>query len=257
MYTLRQSSTSRPLMFLMVDNTDHISPKTGLSPTVQISKNGGAFASPSGAVTEIGNGWYRVAGNATDTNTLGVLTLRATATGADPCDVVYEVVAFDPHDAAGLGLTRIDAAITTRSTLTAADVWGHATRSLTTFGTLIADIWSHSTRSLTTFGTLVTDIWSHSTRSLTTFGTLISDIWTNAIRTLSSGGNKAVWDINANIGFEDGSIGEQIAGSLDATISSARKTAAQSGFIGFVKQNESVASRRTACCDPPRWYRAG
>ena len=50
-YLLKQSSTARPLLFLMIDSGDHISPKTGLSPTVTLSKNGAAFAAAAGAVT--------------------------------------------------------------------------------------------------------------------------------------------------------------------------------------------------------------
>mgnify|MGYP006921418270 CR=1 FL=1 len=68
-----------------------------MTPTVTLSKNGGSFASCAGTVTEIASGWYKVAGNATDTNTLGPLILHATGTGADPVDVVFEVVAFDPQ----------------------------------------------------------------------------------------------------------------------------------------------------------------
>jgi hypothetical protein len=107
MSLLKQSSTAQPLVFLMVDSTDHITPKTGLSPTVTLSKAGGSFASPAGAVTEIGNGWYKVAGNATDTATLGPLILHATGTAADPVDVLYDVVAFDPQDAVRIGLTAL------------------------------------------------------------------------------------------------------------------------------------------------------
>lgn len=106
-YLLQQSSTARPLLFLMIDSSDHISGKTGLSPTVTISKNGAAFGSPAGAVTELSGGWYKVAGNATDNGTTGPLLLHATATGADPCDEMYEVVAFNPDDAVRLGLTAI------------------------------------------------------------------------------------------------------------------------------------------------------
>jgi len=91
-YEIKQSTTTYALVFLMVDSGDHVTGKTGLSPTVTLSKNGGSFASPSGAVTEIANGWYKVAGNATDNNTLGPLILHATGTGADPTDVVYTVV---------------------------------------------------------------------------------------------------------------------------------------------------------------------
>ena len=118
-YPILQSSTQAALVFLMIDSTDHITGKTGLTPTVTISKNGGTFASPSGAVTEIANGWYKVAGNATDTNTLGPLALHATATGADPTDVVVaHVVAYDPQSALATPTNITAGTITTTTNLT-------------------------------------------------------------------------------------------------------------------------------------------
>jgi hypothetical protein len=96
-YEIKQGQTAQPLVFLLVSSTDHISGLTGATPAVTLSKNGGAFASPAGSVTEIGNGWYKVAGNAADSGTLGPLLLHATATGADPVDDRYEVVAYDPQ----------------------------------------------------------------------------------------------------------------------------------------------------------------
>lgn len=97
-YDIKQSSTQSALLFFLTLASDHLSPATGLSPTVTLSKNGAAFASPSGAVTEIANGWYKVAGNATDTNTLGPLALHASVATADNCDlVVGNIVAFDPQ----------------------------------------------------------------------------------------------------------------------------------------------------------------
>ena len=101
-YLLKQASTGRALLFLLVDSGDHLTGKTGLSPTVTLSKNGASFAAPSGSVTELSNGWYKVSGNATDTGALGPLLLHATAAGADPCDDRFEVVAFDP-DTTGSG----------------------------------------------------------------------------------------------------------------------------------------------------------
>jgi hypothetical protein len=80
----------------MVLSSDHVSPATGLSPTVTLSKNGGAYAACAGAVSEIANGVYEVAGNATDTGTLGPLWLHATAATADPSDIDFQVVGFDP-----------------------------------------------------------------------------------------------------------------------------------------------------------------
>lgn len=108
-----QSSTQLPLLFMLVSSTDHISPVTGATPTVSISKNGAAGVTPSGTVSEVDStnlpGLYKVAGNATDTNTLGAIFLHATATGADPTDaLVAQVVAFDPTNA-NLGLTDVSA----------------------------------------------------------------------------------------------------------------------------------------------------
>lgn len=97
-YPILQSSTESPLIFFMVESADHITGLTGASPTVTISKNGAAFASPSGAVSEIANGFYKVAGNATDTGTLGPIALHATAASGDPCDIVVAyVTTCDPQ----------------------------------------------------------------------------------------------------------------------------------------------------------------
>lgn len=97
-YPVQQLSSEFPLIFLMIDSSDHITGKTGLTPTVTISKNGGSFASPAGAIVEIGNGWYKIAGNSTDSDTLGPLILHATGAGADPCDDRFDVVAYSPYD---------------------------------------------------------------------------------------------------------------------------------------------------------------
>jgi hypothetical protein len=113
MHQIKQSSSSDALVFYMVDSTDHVTPKTGLSPTVTLSKNGGSFGSPTGAVSEISGGFYKVAGNATDTATLGMLSLKATATGADPVAMAYSIMANVPADViaaigtAGAGLTAL------------------------------------------------------------------------------------------------------------------------------------------------------
>lgn len=101
MYDLAKASTSRPLLFRLVAAADHVTPITGASPTVTLSKNGAAFASPAGAVTELANGWYKVAGNATDTDTAGPLVLYATAATADPCTVCYQVGSILADDAHG------------------------------------------------------------------------------------------------------------------------------------------------------------
>jgi hypothetical protein len=103
-YEIKQSSTQAPLLFFLTLASDHLSPATGKTPTVTISKAGAAFASPSGTVSEIANGWYKVAGNATDTNTLGPIALHATEASSDNCDlIIANVVKYDPQ-ASDMGL---------------------------------------------------------------------------------------------------------------------------------------------------------
>ena len=103
----QQNSTSYPMPFFMVYSTDHQTGKPGLSPAVTISKNGAGFGAPSGAVSEIGNGWYSLAGNATDRATLGSLIIHASATGADTTDTQFRIVPWDPYDAVRMGLTAL------------------------------------------------------------------------------------------------------------------------------------------------------
>ena len=80
MRELKQSTAANVMVF-MADSTDHITGKTGLTLTVTLSKDGGAFASITPTVTERTSGWYNIAHSAhTDTVRLVV---RATGTGAD------------------------------------------------------------------------------------------------------------------------------------------------------------------------------
>lgn len=63
------------------------SPGTGLTVTVQISKDGGAFATLAGTVTEVSAGHYYVPFSQTETNA-DVIAVKATATGASQLDLV-------------------------------------------------------------------------------------------------------------------------------------------------------------------------
>lgn len=122
MRLLKQSSTAQPLTFLLILTSDHITGATGKTPTVKLSKSGGTGVTPSGTISEVDAtnhpGLYKIAGNATDTGTLGPLWLHATATGCDPVDIEFEVVAFDPQSATNLGLSNLDATISSRGTST-------------------------------------------------------------------------------------------------------------------------------------------
>lgn len=77
----------------------------------------------------------------------------------------------------GTELGRIDAAISSRSTLAAGDAMTLTSGERTSIGTAV---WASATRSLTTFGTLAADIatavWAAGTRTLSGFGSLVTDI---------------------------------------------------------------------------------
>ena len=88
-----KQSTGKNVMLLMVDSTDHITGKAGLTLTITASKDGAAFAGIAPTVTDRGNGWYNVALTASHTDTLGDLALHITGAAADPADMVILVEA--------------------------------------------------------------------------------------------------------------------------------------------------------------------
>jgi hypothetical protein len=80
---IRKNQALSNFEFLMIDSADHFTPKTGLTITSERSIDGGAFGSCANAATAVGNGIYKIDLATTDLNG-NVITLRFTATGADP-----------------------------------------------------------------------------------------------------------------------------------------------------------------------------
>lgn len=68
---------------VMLDATDHVTPKSGLAVSVQLAKDADAFSALADSVDEIGNGVYHFSLSATEMDAK-VITLRCTAPGADP-----------------------------------------------------------------------------------------------------------------------------------------------------------------------------
>lgn len=73
-------------MFMMIDSSDHVSPKTGLTVTATRSIDGAAFAACANAVAEVSNGWYKITLAAADLNGT-TIALKFTATGADQTNI--------------------------------------------------------------------------------------------------------------------------------------------------------------------------
>ena len=114
MAALKQS-TVYTRMFLVVQTADHISGLTGASPTVNISKAGAAFGAAAGSITEVANGWYKIALTTADTGTLGDLAYHITAASGDPTDFVDQVTANILGDTLPVNLTQVNAHAVTDS----------------------------------------------------------------------------------------------------------------------------------------------
>jgi hypothetical protein len=94
--------------------SDHISPATGKTIALKISKNHAAFGDPSAGatnLTEISNGWYYWTSSTTDTGTIGPVIGRGTEGTIDDVEFFFDVV-----DANKGNLANLDAAISSRST---------------------------------------------------------------------------------------------------------------------------------------------
>lgn len=100
---LKQSTSFTFRIGPFVDATDGVTAETALSiaqADIQISKNGGAFAqtSASPTTTHDADGWYQCPLTATDTNTLGPLTVQIVMAGALPVWEHFMVVPANVYE---------------------------------------------------------------------------------------------------------------------------------------------------------------
>jgi hypothetical protein len=103
----KQSTATYALFFWLISSSDHITGLTGKagSVVVSLSKNGSSGVAPSGTISEVDAtnqpGKYMIsgAGLATDTNTLGELSIHAKDAASDPFDCQYDIVSYDPFAA--------------------------------------------------------------------------------------------------------------------------------------------------------------
>jgi hypothetical protein len=75
------------VMFMMVDATDLNTSETGVTVTATISKDGGAFAACTNAVSEVSNGFYKITLTATEM-TANSVALKFTGTGCAQRNIV-------------------------------------------------------------------------------------------------------------------------------------------------------------------------
>jgi hypothetical protein len=101
-----KQSTAVNITVLMIDSSDHVTGKTGLTLTIYATKAAGTPATISPTVTELDStnvkGLYKLALTTGHTDTLGELQLHITGTGADPTDIKWQVSTYLPGEAATL-----------------------------------------------------------------------------------------------------------------------------------------------------------
>lgn len=81
-----KNTASQKVYFTLVDSTDHVTRKTGITVTAQRSLDGAAFGSATGTVTEVGNGVYYHSTSTADINADDVV-FRFTGTACDPVEL--------------------------------------------------------------------------------------------------------------------------------------------------------------------------
>ncbi len=80
------------ICFVMVDsNGVEVAGLGGIGINLEISKNGSAFISGTGAKTEIANGWYSYLSTAEEANSVGVVAIKVTGAGAVQQNLEYSV----------------------------------------------------------------------------------------------------------------------------------------------------------------------
>lgn len=81
-FAVKKNTQLSNFEFVMIDSSDHVSGKTGLSITSTRSIDGGTFSATTNSATEIASGVYKITLSAADLNG-DVITLKFSATGAD------------------------------------------------------------------------------------------------------------------------------------------------------------------------------
>jgi hypothetical protein len=245
-----QSSTGR-VLFKAYLSSDHLTPATGKTIAVTLSKNGAAFGNPNAGAsnaTEIANGWYYFAPAAQDRDTLGPVVWRGTEGTIDPTETEELVVdavragltalpnaaadaagGLPVSDAGGLDLdARLDAAVSSRATSTQA----------TNIETDTQDIQTRLPAALSG-GRMDSHIGSIADAVLTAakFAAGAFDaVWSVAARLLTAGTNIVLAKGTGVTGFNDPTVGaiadqvwdEAIAGHLGAGSTGAALNAAGS-----------------------------
>jgi hypothetical protein len=229
---LLKQSTAYTRLFKMISALDHFSLKTGLAPSVNLSKAGAVFSAAAGTVTEVGSGWYKVALTSADTSTLGDLAFYITAATADDTDFCDQVVANILGDTLPVNMTQIlGTAVSAPATAGILDVnvknidndAASASGTVTFPNATLASTTNITAGTITTVTNLT---------NAATAGDLTATMKTSVITAVNVSTPVALYvtgDVGGNVqGNVNGSVGSVVgltASNLDTTVSSRLATA--------------------------------
>jgi len=211
----RKNTAGQNLGFVLINATTG-GALTGATVTAYRSIDGAAQASATGSVTELGHGQYNFAPSQADTNG-NQISYLFTAASAVPAEKTIVTTAADPTNGTSLGLTNLDAAISTRSTYA-----GGAVASVT------GNVGGNVLGSVAGSVAAVTGNVGGSVASVTG----------------NVGGNLAgsVGSVTGNVGGSVGSVAGNVIGSVGSVASAVTISLSQTGFtprnLGSVADNQ-------------------
>ncbi len=110
-----ESTAARRTIYFTAVETDDTSYESTLSGAdIRISKAGGSEADSLGTATHIATGLFKYVFDTTEVDTVGEVSVRLAKSGVYNDVRVVNIVAFDPYAVAGLGLTNLDATVSSR-----------------------------------------------------------------------------------------------------------------------------------------------
>ena len=110
-----ESTAARRTIYFTAVETDDTSYESALSGAdIRISKAGGSEADSLGTATHIATGLFKYVFDTTEVDTVGEVSVRLAKSGVYNDVRVVNIVAFDPYSATSLGLTNLDATVSSR-----------------------------------------------------------------------------------------------------------------------------------------------
>jgi hypothetical protein len=245
----RKNTASQYIYFVLVKATDGTA-LTGATVTAYRALDNGSQASATGTTTELANGQYRFNLSQADTNA-DYGSYLFTAATAVPVEKTVVFTAANPTDATSFGLSRLDAAITSRLAPTVAgrtldvSTGGEAGIDFANIGspTTVVNLSGTTIKTATDVETDTQDIQSRLPTALVggRINASVSDIVANTETAFAITLSSAVWDRPKNQHNTAGSFGF-LVNSIDSRLPSTLVSGRIDASVGAMAANTLTAS---------------